>query len=82
MRINKKIIETVSTEFLDKLVCNKCGEVINDPHLYGNYFAALYQGGYGSKLGDMTQYSFDICEQCLIEWIENFKYAPNIEYLF
>jgi hypothetical protein len=33
-------------------------------------------GGYYSKIGDLNQVEFSICEDCLLEIFKTFKYTP------
>lgn len=93
-------VQTVKYLIKDKIVCNKCGrEFVYDYYDNGHRVLNDYienaqmefhnfsdTGGYYSKIGDMTSYSFDICDDCLIELMTTFKIAPsfkdNAEYCF
>lgn len=35
--------------------------------------------GYGFKLGDMNEYKFSLCEDCLIEMFKTFKHNLLIQ---
>lgn len=69
MKIYKQVERT--TYEIDRLICNKCGEdVVED----GALRDAKVSGGYSSALiEDGAQYSFDLCEECVVELMKSFK---------
>lgn len=83
MRVEKKLLETKVVEeyHITEVVCNKCGctsgklqdddsYAANEFQEFGTYF------GYGSRF-DMERWSFDLCEDCLVELIKTFKHSPS-----
>lgn len=70
---------------INTFVCSKCGEVItwenSDSHakLIKNQCHTINLGrmGYGSAL-DGCEVVFQLCDQCLIEFIESFKHKEKI----
>ncbi len=54
------------------VVCNKCGNDIPDS-VSGGYDVGF---GYGSK-HDGERWSFELCEDCLLELISTFKHIPK-----
>ena len=54
------------------VVCNKCGVDIPDS-VSGGYDVGF---GYGSK-HDNESWSFELCEDCLLELISTFKHIPK-----
>lgn len=69
-KIEKKLIVWDVVEFT---ACNKCGE-----DCYGEGLPETkVTGGYNSSiLGDMSRYSFAICEECLWDIFQIFKIKP------
>jgi len=64
------------TKEVTTCTCNKCGEIISynfkDGKCYGT--SVTIHGGYFNKhLSDLTSYWFDICEECLVEFMNTFK---------
>lgn len=66
--------------------CDRCGEIIEyEADLKGTeYFLknkcwsiTLPRGGYPSKF-DGQKINFDVCDNCLYEIIDNFKYKSRI----
>lgn len=56
-------------------ICNKCGKEITPT--YSENLINFYQHfGYDSHF-DGEQWDWDICPDCLLEWIKTFKYVPN-----
>jgi hypothetical protein len=54
------------------VLCNMCGRtcknvISKDGELFNweGLIEASITGGYGSKLGDLTEYTFSLCEDCL-----------------
>ncbi len=70
----KKITETREVEIIEEVICNKCGEAIDE---YSSYVGARMSCGYGSRIGDGVNISFDICEDCVIEIMKTFKIPPT-----
>jgi hypothetical protein len=62
-------------QVLEKTKCFKC-LVDLDPK-YDTYLSLHVRGGYGSKqLGDSVEADADVCEACLVEWLDTFKLKP------
>jgi len=65
-------------EEIDKIQCNKCGNscLING-HLYG--LSVIVSGGYDSiHLNDLTDYKFELCEECLVKLFGEFTIPPDL----
>jgi len=66
-------------DVVDDFVCNNCGNSCKDK--CGINHEGLLEtsvcGGYAAKLGDMVEYKFSICEDCLKEMFEKFVIAPE-----
>ena len=65
---------------LANVVCNQCGKelLIEDGILKEGCFSIDYQFDYFSDK-DGYIYSFDLCEECLDKWIQNFKIPVHIQ---
>jgi len=80
MRKYKKIKTTKLIE--DKGLCNKCGKKIElSPEEIMNIDANLFHFfkihfGYGSDF-DREVWDFDLCEECLVGFIKEFRIPPN-----
>lgn len=69
------------------IVCNKCGVKFYpgstclewENQMEFHHYEHI--GGYCSKIGDMVKISFNICDDCLIEFMVNMKVAPIFEEL-
>lgn len=65
---------------INKVICNKCGkEIITNDNNYDdiNLFHEFAVGfNYGSKF-DMERWKFDLCEDCVLEIIRQFKFVPE-----
>lgn len=59
---------------MDKIVCNKCGKEIKIENniVREDYLHIEKAWGYFSKK-DKTTYQFDICEECVEEFVGSFK---------
>ncbi|MBM7598248.1 hypothetical protein JOC34_000605 [Virgibacillus halotolerans] len=71
----------------ESIACNKCGNsiVANLRDGEGNFNQDLYHGidlrfGYGSN-HDLEHWNFDLCEDCLVEFVKTFKHVPSGFYL-
>jgi protein-arginine kinase activator protein McsA len=68
----------------DTIVCNKCGKTYNlNEECLEEWQADFMKNfkvsfGYGS-IRDGQQIEFDICEECLFEFVETFKIPVSIE---
>ncbi len=60
-----KLVETTT-----KIECNKCGDPIHTS--VEEYYEGYHRGGYNSYR-DGNEYEFDICEDCLFEFIDSFE---------
>ncbi|WP_137743412.1 hypothetical protein [Robertmurraya siralis] len=82
MRIShyKTITETREKETGYTAICNMCGKENifeeNDDSLNDDTQHIELHFGYGSKF-DMERWSFDLCDDCLIEIVKQFKYVPE-----
>lgn len=61
-----------------RYICNRCAEPCVDDLGSGEVLSAEIVGGYGSSLGDMERYAFDLCEDCLLELFATFKIDPRV----
>ena len=56
-------------------ICNKCGKEITPT--YAEDFIHFYECfGYESHFDGET-WEWDVCPECLLEWIKTFKYVPE-----
>lgn len=71
--------ETVVTETLSALHCNKCGRAIgkNDFGYFDDHASFNKTWGYHSPIDGET-HDFDICIDCYLEWIHQFQIPPQI----
>ncbi len=69
MKTYKK--EQQEVQVIDKAFCNACAEEIDCD--WGNWYHGRYSGGYDSIIGDMAEYAFDLCEECLAKLFKSFK---------
>jgi hypothetical protein len=46
---------------------------------YEGLLGARVCGGYGSKLGDCSEYEFDLCEDCLDKLFDEFEIDPLVK---
>ncbi|MCU9612520.1 hypothetical protein OEV98_02945 [Caldibacillus lycopersici] len=78
------VVEKKVTEYeLLSVTCNKCGKTKqltgdNDERQWDaeQFQSIICSFGYGSKF-DMEKWSFDICEDCLVEFVASFKIKPE-----
>lgn len=80
--VKQKVVETVD------VLCNKCGETLNNGKRYWNdkhcqdFYGleeVVVHGGYNSKfIGDMTSIRFSLCEECVDSLVKTFKHP--VEY--
>jgi hypothetical protein len=84
MRILRKV--TIEKEETEDILCNMCGESCKEGK-YGDSQWSQYQGlievdisaGYDSKvLNDGDEYIFSLCEKCLKELMDKFKFDAYI----
>ncbi len=66
-RIEKREIET---SILDAMQCDNCGKIYKDIMEIQEFLYIKFQGGYGSIFGDGDTIESDICQYCLIKWLE------------
>ena len=86
----KKVIKEIEQEVVThhSVVCNKCGKETKrdfDSEFFEDYGEGLWDGmyqsfgcsfGYGSK-HDTERWQFDLCEECIVEYIKTFKHVPD-----
>jgi len=79
MKVSHKEPQTIDVEVIDDILCNQCGGSCHDRQgmNYEGLIEARVQGGYASKLGDMTSFIFSICEDCLEKLFVRFKHPPT-----
>ena len=83
MKTAHKEIEEVEVEVIDDVTCNKCEGSCREVGMEDYGFNCLIEhkitGGYGSAhLGDMTSYTFSLCEKCLVEMFDTFKIPVEV----
>jgi len=63
--------KTLQTEIMkvESVICDKCHRKIED---YENYININHQFGYGT-VEDLNRWEFQICEDCLIECVNDCK---------
>lgn len=77
-RTETKEIEVTRKEQVvikDMKICNKCGKEVSPT--YSEDFISFYESfGYNSHF-DGERWEWDVCPECLLEWIRTFKYVPD-----
>jgi len=70
---------TTIVKIPSSIKCDKCGkEMITQASDNGNGVLIYYDGGYDSDFfGDGTTIEFDLCEECLFNFIQTFKDKTN-----
>jgi hypothetical protein len=78
MKTIKKI--QIEVEEIEAITCNKCGKTVSETAMdYDNHYSGSHTGGYASEgFDDGTEYTFDLCEPCLKEFINSFTVKPSI----
>lgn len=71
--------KTVEVEEMTDILCNKCGGSCKDDSdmNFEGLLEVTIRGGYASKLGDMVDYTFSLCETCLEKLFGEFKLPPE-----
>ena len=70
-------LESTVVEYIDDIVCNKCGNTCMGRALcnYEGLIEVTTTFGFGSyHFGDMTTLTFSLCEGCLHEDFKTWKY--------
>jgi hypothetical protein len=70
--IETKEVEVVQKEVVAK-ICDKCGlevSVLGDTYEAQEFHHIRFQGGFGSVFGDGNNVECDLCQKCLMEFIE------------
>ncbi|MBM7702880.1 hypothetical protein [Metabacillus iocasae] len=82
MKVYEKV--TVTKEVPALVTCNKCGksEALIGARAERSHKSDLFHTfemmfGYGSSF-DSECWDFDLCEDCLVEFVKSFKHAPTI----
>lgn len=77
MRVVETKEVTEPRQFLIDILCNRCGGTCRSG--YGDFegLRASWTGGYGAKLGDMSSYEVDLCEDCCLVLFKDFTYDPQ-----
>lgn len=76
--IKTKEVEVIKMEsqiVKETKICNKCGKEIT-PTYSDNFINFFQRFGYESNFDGET-WDWDICPECLLEWIKTFKYVPD-----
>lgn len=78
MLVTKKITVTEERDVVDDVLCNVCGNSLNQGECGPEGIVELEMTfGYDSRLfGDMTRVKFSVCEGCLFGWSRTWKYDP------
>lgn len=76
--------QTIIKEVVGSITCNKCGrtERVIGEKADRSYISNLFHSfdalfDYGSS-HDEEKWSFDLCEDCLLDFVKSFKHAPNV----
>lgn len=79
MKTFKTEIVSVEKRKLESITCNKCGNKCSQINFdCSNYVDVYYKAGYGSPI-DGDEISFELCEKCLLEFMESFKIKAGIK---
>lgn len=72
--------EKVQEKKLEKVICNKCGKelTVENGIVKEGCFAGKQEFGYFSSM-DASIHSFDLCEDCYLEWIRSFSLPVSVE---
>jgi len=82
--MKKFIKKTVQQNKIKSVVCNRCGKEFNLDDDDGSSFNGnlvhefKIQFHYGSK-HDMEKWSFDLCDNCIFDFVNTFKVSQEIE---
>ena len=85
MRKNKLV--EIKVNVLESVICNKCGydvAIIDKDQSFdvlNQFHSVIIDCGYGSKY-DATRFSFDLCDNCLSEYLGLFKVKVEEEYSY
>lgn len=80
MKWKEQIQETRVVYKTLKVICDKCGKeaVVEDGMAFPYMHDVKFSVGYGSDYdGDTIQ--FDLCDECLTEFMKSFKHKPDIK---
>ncbi|WP_413306303.1 hypothetical protein AA0X95_05500 [Bacillus sp. 1P10SD] len=80
MKEYEEIKVTETKKVATGITCNKCGKsrkISEDGWEFGEFQSFSLSFGYGS-IYDEQIWKFDICETCLVDFVNTFKYSPNI----
>lgn len=76
----KEVVKTECVILEESIICNKCGKEfirVEDNYCWNAEIHSIQiEFGYGSQY-DLERWSFDLCEDCLTEFIKTFKYVPD-----
>lgn len=70
---------SVDRKILESITCNVCGRVFwNGPNGIEakndmEFCTFAFTGGYYSKIGDGIRIFFDVCEDCMIKFLDSFR---------
>lgn len=83
MKEYEEILIKKVKEIPKSITCNKCGKSISlmgtelEREFQANAFQTIHLGfKYGSKF-ELEHWKFELCEDCLGEFIATFKYPPE-----
>ena len=67
-----KIQETREVQKLSGVICDKCGKFFDNDMDLQEFHHIDFVGGYSSVFGDMNHIKCDICQDCLLEMINDY----------
>lgn len=75
--------ETIEKEVVISLTCNRCGKMDDSEHVaYASEIETwTHSFGYGSNQ-DGTVMEFELCDECVHEIINAFKFSPRTSHQF
>ena len=81
MKDIEKVQEFKFSYKIKKILCDKCGKegfIDNNGMIFPYMHNIEFSVGYGSDYdGDTIQ--FDLCDECLTEFMKSFKHKPDIK---
>jgi hypothetical protein len=64
--------EMVETQQLDKFICDRCKQVVDNEIDLQEAYSIRFTGGYNSVFGDTNNVGCDLCQRCLKDLIGDF----------
>jgi hypothetical protein len=78
--MKRTIVKKVEKEFVEDIICNKCGNSCRPPGIedfYGLIEVGFSTGYFSPAFPDGVSYTFSMCEKCLKEIFDTFKIKPQ-----